>query len=30
MVKLSERSLREFLENEPDIYKAEDLKLRYK
>ena len=27
MMKLSERSLQEFLENEPDIYKVEDLKL---
>ena len=30
MMKLSEKSLQEFFENEPDIYKVEDLKLRYK
>jgi hypothetical protein len=30
MMKLSERSLSEFFENEPDIYKIEDLKVRYK
>jgi len=30
MMKLSERSLQEFFENESDIYKVEDLKLRYK
>jgi len=27
MTKLSEKSLQEFFENEPDIYKVEDLKL---
>ncbi len=30
MMKLSEISLAEFLENEPDIYRLEDLKVRYK
>lgn len=30
MMKLAERSLSGFLESEPDIYKVEDLKLRYK
>lgn len=30
MTKLSEKSLQEFFQNEPDIYKVEDLKLRYK
>jgi len=30
MMKLSEISLRKFLENEPDIYNLEDLKVRYK
>ena len=30
MMKLAERSLRGFLESEPDIYKIEDLKVRYK
>ena len=29
IMKLSENSLRDFLENEPDIYKAEDLRNRY-
>ncbi|MCD6573483.1 MAG: hypothetical protein J7K95_05265 [Thermoplasmata archaeon] len=30
LMKLSEKSLSDFLENEPDIYKIEDLKVRYK
>ncbi len=30
MMKLSERSLSDFFENEPDIYKITDLKVRYK
>ncbi|MCD6513094.1 MAG: hypothetical protein J7K61_05800 [Thermoplasmata archaeon] len=30
IMKLSEKSLSEFLEMEPDIYKIEDLKVRYK
>ncbi len=30
MMKLSEKSLSKFLEKEPDIYKLEDLKARYK
>jgi hypothetical protein len=30
MMKLAERSLSEFLEDEPDIYKIADLKVRYK
>ncbi len=30
MMKLSERSLSVFFENEPDIYKITDLKVRYK
>jgi hypothetical protein len=30
MMKLSEISLRMFLEDEPDIYTQEDLKVRYK
>lgn len=30
MMKLAERSLSEFLQNEPDIYKIEDLKVIYK
>jgi len=30
IMKLSEKSLSEFLEREPDIYKIEDLKVRYK
>ena len=29
MMKLSEVSLRDFLENEPDIYSIEDVKVRY-
>ena len=29
MTKLSEKSLQEYFENEPDIYKVEDLKIRY-
>lgn len=29
MMLLSERSLREFLEGEPDLYSMEDLKVRY-
>lgn len=29
MMKLTEKSLSEFLEAEPDIYKLEDLKVRY-
>jgi len=30
MMKLSEKSLSEFLKEEPDIYKISDLKVRYK
>ncbi len=30
LMKLSEKSLSELLEEEPDIYKIEDLKVRYK
>jgi len=30
MMKLSEKSLSGFFESEPDIYKIEDLKVRYK
>jgi len=30
MVKLSEISLKEFLESEPDIYSIKDLKVRYR
>ena len=30
MMKLSEISLKEFLENEPDIYSIKDLKVRYR
>lgn len=30
MMKLSEISLKEFLENEPDIYSIKDLKIRYR
>ncbi len=30
MMKLSEISLKDFLENEPDIYSINDLKVRYK
>lgn len=30
MMKLAEKSLSGFFENEPDIYKIEDLKVRYK
>ncbi len=30
IMKLSEISLRKFLEDEPDIYTLEDLKVRYK
>ena len=30
MMKLSEISLRDFLESEPDIYSINDLKVRYK
>ena len=29
ITKISENSLKEFLENEPDLYTDEDLKLRY-
>ncbi|MFW6194528.1 MAG: hypothetical protein ACOC5L_03305 [Halobacteriota archaeon] len=29
IMKLSEKSLNEFLEEEPDIYRLEDLKVRY-
>ena len=29
LTKISEHSLKEFLENEPDLYTDEDLKLRY-
>ncbi|MEA2054770.1 MAG: hypothetical protein U9O96_06685 [Candidatus Thermoplasmatota archaeon] len=30
IMKLSEKSLSKFFNNEPDIYKIEDLKVRYK
>ncbi|MCD6222416.1 MAG: hypothetical protein J7K12_01865 [Thermoplasmata archaeon] len=30
LMKISEKSLSKFLENEPDIYKMNDLKKRYK
>ena len=30
MLKLSELSLKEFLESEPDLYAIEDLKVRYR
>ncbi|MFC1927481.1 hypothetical protein ACFLW7_02780 [Chloroflexota bacterium] len=30
MMKLAERSLSKFVESEPDIYRIEDLKVRYK
>ncbi len=30
LMKLSEKSLSKFLEDEPDIYKLDDLKVRYK
>ncbi len=30
LMKLSENSLSDFLKSEPDIYKIEDLKVRYK
>jgi len=30
MMKLSEKSLSEFFEDEPDIYRLKDLKVRYK
>lgn len=30
MMKLSELSLRDFLESEPDLYSINDLKVRYK
>ncbi len=30
MMKLSEKSLADFFESEPDIYKITDLKVRYK
>ncbi|AIU70023.1 hypothetical protein TEU_06610 [Thermococcus eurythermalis] len=30
IMKLSEESLRDFLEDEPDIYSEEDLKVRYR
>ncbi len=30
MIKLSELSLKNFLENEPDLYSDDDLKLRYR
>jgi len=30
MLKLSELSLKEFLESEPDLYAIKDLKVRYK
>ncbi len=30
MMKLSEKSLSSFFENEPDIYKITDLKVRYR
>jgi hypothetical protein len=29
-MKLAEKSLSEFFEDEPDIYRIEDLKVRYK
>ena len=29
-MKLAERSLSKFVESEPDIYRIEDLKVRYK
>ncbi|MEN4018371.1 MAG: hypothetical protein PQ975_00595 [Methanobacterium sp.] len=30
LMKLSDKSLSEFFENEPDIYRLKDLKVRYK
>ena len=30
MMKLAERSLSKFVESEPDIYRIEDLKVRYR
>ena|GEM_PF-307577 len=30
LMKLSEESLREFLENEPDLYSEEDIKVKYR
>ena len=30
MMKLSDKSLSEFFEDEPDVYKLKDLKVRYK
>jgi hypothetical protein len=30
MMELSESSLSEFFDNEPDVYKMEDLRVRYK
>ena len=30
MMKLSEKSLKEFLEREPDLYSVKDLKVRYR
>ncbi len=30
LMKLSDKSLAEFFENEPDIYRLKDLKVRYK
>jgi hypothetical protein len=30
MMKLAERSLSRYVESEPDVYKIEDLKVRYK
>ena len=30
MMKLAEKSLSEFFEDDPDIYRIEDLKVRYK
>ena len=30
IMKLAEKSLSEFFEDEPDVYKIEDLKVRYK
>lgn len=30
IMKLSEESLRDFLEDEPDLYSEEDLKVRYR
>ena len=30
MMKLAEKSLSEFFEDEPDVYKIEDLKVRYR